>query len=158
MRFRDSEESRRWLTGVTLAAVAIVGASLVASLAWNRMTNSRIQGDHVDWKIAAGLADLGIRPGDAVAHLGSADTLYWARLANVRIVAEIPGNVGETDFWSQTAQGRADALRAIERTGAKAVVAGWRRKKPASAMTEGWQRITDRDVYVYLFDKGSATR
>jgi len=158
VRLRDTEESRHWLTGVTLAAVTVVGASLVASLAWDRITTSRIHWEHVDWKIAAGLADLGIGPGDAVANLGSSETLYWARLAKVRIVAEIPGNTSETDFWTQPAQARVDALRAIQRTGAKAVVAGSRRPRPASAMGEGWQRIADRDVYVYLFNKGSAAR
>ena len=158
VRLRDSEESRRWLTGVTLAAVAVVGSTLVASLAWDRMTNTRIRGEHVDWETAAGLADLGIGPGDAIAHLGWEDTLYWARLAKVRIVAEIPGTPGETDFWSQTAQGRADALLAMERTGAKAVVAGSKNKKPASAAAEGWQTIAGGKVHVYLFDKRSAAR
>ena len=82
--------------------------------------------------------------------MGVGDSLYWARLAGVRIVAEV---TGDHDFWSGKPETRADALRALEQTGAKAVVAQLETREPVLAAEEGWQIIGNGWAYVYLFEK-----
>ena len=146
----DSKQSLRWLSGITTAAVTVVVASFLASLMQDRLKNPRIHRDHVDWEITTHLAALGIGPGDEIANMGAgtADPLYWARLAGVRIVAEI---ADERDFWRRTPQTRADVLRAVEATGVKAVVAVKNPGKPDWAVEEGWQKYGERNVYVYRF-------
>jgi hypothetical protein len=149
VRMPDSKESRQWLKGITFAAVAVVFASLIADPVRERLDRRLNNKEHVEWDTAAGLAGRGILPGDEIAHLGYGLSLYWARLAKVRIIAEIDD---EVDFWSAAPPVRAEALRAVEQTGAKAVVAASTREKPASAAQEGWQRIGDSSIYVYLFE------
>jgi hypothetical protein len=81
--------------------------------------------------------------------MGYDDPRYWARLAKVRIVAEI---ADEKDFWSHPAPDRAAVLRAIKKTGAMAVVAPSRADKPGTVLAEGWQKARVGNVYVYLFE------
>jgi hypothetical protein len=147
VRLPESGESMRWLQGVMFPAWVIVGASLIAGLVQHRLSGSRYR-DHVDWQIAENLTSLGVRPGDTIAHLGKEETLYWTRLAGVRIIAEIPD---QTAFWIETAPARAGALQMIERTGAKAVVST-SLGGALYATAEGWQRL-DSGRYVYLFDR-----
>ncbi len=148
VRLADSKESRRWLAAMLVAASAFVGASLIANPVrdWVQGPAKR---DHVNWQIAEGLASLGVVPGDAIAIMGYDDPRYWARLAKVRIVAEI---ADEKDFWSHSAPDRAAVLRAIKKTGATAVVAPSRADKPDTVLAEGWQKARVGNVYVYLFE------
>jgi hypothetical protein len=149
VRLPDSRESRRWLVGMTVAAASVVAATLISNPIRDRL-GGRVLRDHVNWRIASELADLGVRPGDVVASMGLGDSLYWARLAGVRIVAEV---TGEHDFWSGKPQTRADVLRALEQTGAKAVVAQLKFLDPVLAEEEGWQIIGNGNAYVYLFER-----
>ena len=55
VRFPDSRQSLRWLSGITTAAVAVVVASFLASLVQDRL-KPRVHRDHVDWEITTHLA------------------------------------------------------------------------------------------------------
>ena len=44
---------------------------------------------HESWQVALGLKELGIEPGSSVAFIGYRIDAYWARLAGVRVVAEL---------------------------------------------------------------------
>jgi hypothetical protein len=105
------------------------------------------------WKIADGLHRAGLRPGDKVAVIGYAPSAYWARLAQVRIVAEAFSE--ELDFLSvehideMLLPGgalRPEVEQALAGTGARAVVA---RNVPASVVRHGWQDLDIRPWSVY---------
>jgi hypothetical protein len=156
LRLPDTTGSRRWVTGMTLAAAFVVAASLISNPVQDRL-EGRIQRSHVNWQVASGLASLGIQPGDEIANMGLGDSLYWARLAGVRIVAEV---LGDHDFWTDTPESRADALRAVESTGAKAVVAESTHLTPVLAAQEGWQSLDggQHKFYVYRFESDDRRR
>jgi hypothetical protein len=81
--------------------------------------------------------DFGLGQGAPVAFIGYSYSAYWARLARLRIVAEVrPGETGQ--FWSANAAVRDDVLAAFAAAGAEAVVA-----EPAGAdvAAEGWEPI-----------------
>jgi hypothetical protein len=91
------------------------------------------------WEDAQTLASrLGLRPGDSVAcmQLGCDDT-YWARLAGLRITAELSG---ETDYWKTSAAERAKAMSVLASAGVKAVVT---RHLGSGAGSEGWVPLSN---------------
>ncbi|MBV8843265.1 MAG: hypothetical protein JO307_10685 [Bryobacterales bacterium] len=70
-------------------------------------------------QVAQSLEELGLRPGEKVAVVEDGLRHYWARLARVRVVAEIPS----AEQYSQApVERRLAALSAVDRTGARWLV------------------------------------
>jgi hypothetical protein len=103
-------------------------------------------------RAAVGLENMGLRMGDNVAVIGSGLTDHWARLARLRIVAEVSygdwTNAGP--FWASSPERRNAAYECLSHTGAKGVVA-W--DPPSSSLDSRWKRISDTRYYVYFFPK-----
>jgi len=98
--------------------------------------NSTLQ----DALAAEQLWHLGIRPGDKVAVIGDGTGAYWARLAKVRIVAEIMGmNHGSLEFWQSTPDVRQKVFSAFAQAHATAVVTVCPSCPPETP--DGWQPI-----------------
>jgi hypothetical protein len=82
-------------------------------------------------------SDFGLKEGARIAFIGYSYSAYWARLARLRIVAEIrPEDKGQ--FWDASAAVRDDVLAAFAAAGADAVVS-----EPAGTGGEpqGWEPI-----------------
>jgi hypothetical protein len=94
--------------------------------------------------VADGLRDMGISPGTQVASIGSGLEAYWAHLAEVRIIAEIPGK-GE-GFLAVDSPMRSKALSKFLELGAKAVVT---KNAEVARSTEGWQQVDQTQYYVW---------
>jgi hypothetical protein len=95
--------------------------------------------DNPYWEVAQALTRrLGLRANDSVAciDLGCDDT-YWARLAGLRITADIST---EADYWDSTPADRTRAMAALAGAGVKAIVA---RHLGAGAESEGWIPLSD---------------
>ncbi|MFL6415534.1 MAG: hypothetical protein ACJ74Y_07680 [Bryobacteraceae bacterium] len=92
----------------------------------------------VDDLLAKRVTQLGLRPGDKVAFIGSAINAYWAHLASVKIVSEVPLLYGRSErplnnfliddtrqiqaFWQADPQTRERVLQAFRDAGAVMVV------------------------------------
>ncbi len=90
----------------------------------------------------------GIRTGDAVALIGDArGALTWARLARLRIVAQIPP--GDADVFWQASDPRikGEVYRAFVKAGAKAVITTM---TPPARGFEEWQRVGTANCYLHL--------
>jgi hypothetical protein len=94
--------------------------------------------------VADGLRDMGISPGTQVASIGSGLEAYWAHLAELKIIAEVPGN-GES-FLAADSLKRSEALSKFMELGAKAVVT---KNAAVAHSTEGWQEVGQTDYYVW---------
>ncbi len=81
---------------------------------------------------------LGLHANDSVAcmQLGC-DNSYWARLAGLRITADISS---ETDYWTHSPEERAKAMAVLSEDGVKALVT---RHLGAGAESEGWVPLYD---------------
>jgi hypothetical protein len=101
-----------------------------------------------DWPgaVAEELFRLGVKPGDEVAVIGYAFDSFWARLARVKIVAEMLGWQAD-DFWVGDATLQSEVIEAFAGTGARAIVA---ERVPSYANLRGWHRVGDSNYYVYL--------
>lgn len=94
--------------------------------------------------VAARLNQLGVKPGERVANAGRSFHAYWAHLAGVQIVAELPDGHALLCADSNTA---ARVFTALASVGARALVT---RAIPVPACIAGWQRIAGTDEYVRL--------
>jgi len=101
---------------------------------------------NTDYEVAQGLHNLGIHPGDRIAGLSRVTEAHWARLAGVKIVAEIPlGN--ELFFWTAPPDLQRKVLDLVAGTGAKAIVTNG---SSPSAINAGWTPLGTTGYYVLL--------
>jgi hypothetical protein len=145
VRMTHSRELHR---GITLASYAlfvmiVISIAFAPMLAFSREIVGLERQSHLQWDVANGLNRLGIRVGDKVAFIGDGYFEYWARLARVQIVAEIP-NESMDQFWSADAKAKSEVLDAIARTGAKAVVT---RAAGTRGPMSGWHSLDIKDDY-----------
>ena len=97
--------------------------------------------------VARELFRLGIRPGDEISVLGHSLDCYYARLAGIRIVAQIWEDPEQIAGLSAPEVRR--VLTQLNQIGVKALIA---RAKPGFANDKGWVAIPRTDVYVRMLD------
>jgi len=121
-------EDRRPIAYVAIGifvAMAISTLDVTVRYATNHLTipgvgpNSSIE----DITVAEQMPRYGASSGDKVAIIGDGTSAYWARLAKVRIVAEIMGgNRGALEFWNAPEETKQKAYGAFASTHAKLVM------------------------------------
>jgi hypothetical protein len=95
--------------------------------------------------VANQIRQMGLSSGDKVAIIGDGTGAYWARLAGVRIAAEImAADHDARQFWRSPEPTKELALKTLSDTGVKLVVAD----DPPEELTDGWNRITGTTYYV----------
>jgi hypothetical protein len=127
VRYKPSLPVRRLVVG--LACVGLLLASGKPGWQMARETKVLLQEkrENTHWRSAQAVRRLGIRAGDRVAVIGGEyDHVFWARLARVKIIAQVPDSKA---FWAKDAAVRFMILRPVEDTGASAVV--WKKAKSA---------------------------
>jgi hypothetical protein len=148
----NSQESRRLILRVTLAmvlsmifALSYLPAEMIFAASRHWITKG--SGDPLPVHVATGLSHIGVQPGDKVAVIGNAlySASMWARLARVRIVADMPGN--EQNFWAANPYVQSQIIKIFASTGAKVIVA---EEGPHYGPTNGWQPIENTRHYAYM--------
>jgi hypothetical protein len=152
----DRPDTRRLVRGVTV----IIAVALLANLTYTTLqgytdlrnnaapATQSIESRPPSWpgEVAEELQSLGIRPGDPVGLIGYGFDSFWARLARVRIVAEMLEADAEP-FWRGDPSLRADVIEAFAGTEAKAIVAEY---VPAGTSMNGWHQVNDTNFFIYL--------
>jgi hypothetical protein len=138
-------------------SLVVAGADAVRNLARDVTEGGRAP---AQWQVAESLREAGLRPGDEVASIGYGFGASWARLARVRIVAEITSGslaapTGDVDaFWRSEPAKREEIIRALAGTGAKVVVA---EGMPGGVPADGWRRVGSTDYYIYPLANDAST-
>ncbi len=158
LRGGRSDEARSTTKSISLAVV-IVMLAIVGTFNLEGILRLAGQGDpHVEGslneaprpaatEVVTALREHGVGTGDQVAIIGDAFTANWARLAEVKIVAQmLPWDASILWFGEDTIQKQ--ALEAFSSTGARAVVAEY---VPSLAQTTGWHRVGASSFFVYVF-------
>lgn len=148
----NSRKIKRLIVGLTISILVAVNTQLpyMVSLTYKTMQTAEEKTENIHWEVAQALSAMGVQPKDQVAILGKKET-YWARLARLRIIASLPD---QSRFWSVDSTTRLEALNAIEKTGAKALVIEPRLPKSRDVIHDlGWQKVGDTGSYIYIFDK-----
>jgi hypothetical protein len=146
VRVPDTEESRKLIAGVALAVVLTMGGPVVSSRILH-LAEQRHVGP-VDWEAAQALGQMGIQPGDKVAYIRRSfwGEFFWARLARIQIIAEVPP--GEVDkYWAASPAVQTDVLNAFARVGTKVVITS---APPPCAPAGVWSRLAGTDFYAHV--------
>jgi hypothetical protein len=149
LRFPQSKEVKVLVASLALATALMLctGTTWLAGRALFRALQPQ---PFVDWEVAQGLERFGIRSGDKVGSIGNALEGYWAHLAGVRIVVEVPlwGSLG---FYVSDAQTQSEVLADFAKTGAKIVVSD---QRPPIESYRGWQEIGTTGYFVHALGTG----
>jgi hypothetical protein len=144
---------------ICVAALITAGMSVLLQTSREAVGIDHAEGrSSHDAAIAEFLLSNGLHPGDSVALIGDGSFAYWAHLARLHVVAEMPTRVvlsyPALDFWESDAEEQQRALAIFERTGATAVIAGWQDSLAGSVpsiVPPPWKRIGRTGAYVYFF-------
>ena len=108
--------------------------------------------------IAEFLLNNGLHPDDNVALIGNGFEAYWAHLARLHVVVEIPANIRSyrahpmLDYWASGLEQQQRVLKIIENTGVKAIIADPQRAESIPSVVPGeWKKIDETGAYVYFF-------
>src|SRR5271166_637942 len=99
--------------------------------------------------VADELPRLGLRPGDEVAFIGEPIYAYWARIARVRIVGEVP-EWSVDDFWTASPDQKARVMDRFRATGVKAVIA---EGGPILDGSVPWKSLGESGLKIALFEQ-----
>jgi hypothetical protein len=106
-------------------------------------------------EVAQGLVELDLQKGDRVGFIGYSFDAFWARLARLKIVAEIVPEEAD-EFWRADLDRQEELLRSFSNLGVSAVVA---QTLPSDGvMPPGWTQIGQTRYYAYLFPTSGAGR
>jgi len=152
VRLERGEAARRlaraaqWTAGGILAlSIAVVTISDTWAR-WSRMGGGDLHVSNPDWYLASRLQRAGLAPGTTVGVIGNAQVASrWARLAGVRIVAEVPAADVEQFTEGDDATVRS-VIAAFAQTPARFVLA---ERPPLSAPADGWRRVTGTPYWLF---------
>jgi hypothetical protein len=101
------------------------------------------------WEMARGLHEMGIPQGSNLGSIGTGLGAYWAHLAGVRIIAEIPGE-DQSVFLASDAERKQAIVGKFAEAGATAIVT---KNIAVVNSMEGWRQV--RGTHFYLRETGT---
>ncbi len=146
VRILDSIRYRKTALKIISIVISITLIVTAAPLAIKTGKSFINQDDrHIHYEVAEGLKKSGIQAGDKLGFIGFTFGTYWARLAKVQIVIEVP-KTHEDEFWGA----QKDVQRQVIETFAKYKVAAIvSQTKPDEHSLDGWEEIGDTGHYIY---------
>lgn len=119
-----------------------------AAIAWAAIGDTRTvisKQPFEQWRVAETLHEAGISPGTSVGVIGMGLDAYWAHLAGVRIIAEIPRH-DEASFANADSLRKRAILAKFSEVGASALVTD---QALVASSTGGWRQLGNSGYYVY---------
>lgn len=146
---RSAPSSRVW-TSCLLAVIVVIVLTLAAESAGNLSTILK-RPQNTQWQIAQELSRLNVRQGDFITVLGHSNITadYYAHLAKVHIVAEIPSEEVPR-FWDTDPQSRRHLLDLLAQTGASVLVTSI---PPPPSQAPDWQPLGATGYYACVLQK-----
>ena len=139
---RASEvSSRRVVVAVVLAVLSVTGIKAGKYFVSDLAAISNQQNEY--WEVAQNLRKLGVEPGDKVSIISGNAVAHWARLAGVKIVAELPSGE-DIGFWRADRATQDRVYAAFATTGSRVVVV---KDPPPDATRDDWHRLGDTPYY-----------
>ena len=126
--------------------VIIVAPALGAGwVAWRDLYDGMRDKPYEPWVVAQQLHAMGIPPGASVGYIGTGLDAYWAHLAGVRIIAEIPEGE-KPHFVAAAAARRQEILQLFTSVGARTVIT---RNVAAANPADGWHQIPGTGHFIW---------
>jgi hypothetical protein len=131
---------RRFHLAVILAPALAVGWAVTRDL-YDVIRNKPYE----PWVVAQQLHAMGIAPGTDVGYIGSGGDAYWAHLAGLRIIVEVP-YAEVPRFAAADAERRQQVLALFRSAGARAIIT---RNAEAANPVDGWRQILGTHHFVW---------
>lgn len=156
MRLQDTGNNRSWLKVLSvIATLGLLANIIMFNLDGFNRLNPSLKADWVEKtapsaspiEVAKALGELGIQRGDKVGVIGYAYDSFWARLARVKIIAEMLESEA-VELWRGDATLQLSVLQSFAGTGAKAVIAEY---VPDYAQLKDWHRVGNSNYYIFVF-------
>ena len=101
------------------------------------------------------MQNLGIQAGTPVAVIGDGTGAYWARLAKLRVVAEVmAANHDARTFWNSSEETRQRAYAVLAKTGAKLIVT----RDPPVALRASWTSLASTPYWILFLESPRPAR
>ena len=126
---------------VVILAPALTVAGAVARDLYDVICNKPYE----PWVVAQQLHAVDIPPGTDVGYIGTGLDAYWAHLAGVRIIVEIP-DIEQSRFVAADAARRQQVLALFSSVGARAVVT---KNANAANPADGWRQIPGTHHFIW---------
>jgi hypothetical protein len=153
-RLREFQRTGKIATAVTVAIALMLMIRFIPGIFSSvaDLRNWRNPKSHPYWEVASELRKMGLRAGDKVASVSYANVnnVKWARLARVRIIAEVYHSIYDpekNDFWKAEPSVQKQVIQAFANLGVRVIVAD---EEPRGPGTDGWQRIGDTSYFAYF--------
>jgi 4-amino-4-deoxy-L-arabinose transferase-like glycosyltransferase len=152
----DNENNRLWLKTLgVMASLGLMANIVMFNLDGFKRLNPSLGDNSVQQaalpakplEVAQALHELGVGQGDKVGVIGYAYDSFWARLARVKIVAEML-DADANELWHGDEALRQSVLQAFANAGADAVVAEY---VPEYVKLNDWHQVEDSNYYIYVF-------
>jgi hypothetical protein len=155
IRLHASPQSQRLMSAVAILLffmfMSPLGPGRIPTHFVDALDSRSEQGS--DQEVVKELYRMGLQPGDHIASLtfSNLSTVMWARLARVKIVAEVfywPDHpeTESNDFWNADPATQTKVIQALASTGVRAIVS---QKPPRGSASTSWQRVGQTEYYVY---------
>jgi hypothetical protein len=129
--------SKRVALAIVLGILCVTGIKITKYFASD--VAAMAHQENVYWQVAQNLHRLGIQPGDKVAIIAANAVGHWARLAGVKIVAELP--LGQDDiFWRADRPTQNRVYAAFASAGARVVLV---KDPPPDVIRNDWHQLGD---------------
>ena len=135
---------QRGLSGLASVIILAPALAIVFSTGKNLKDMAR-PATFEQWEVARGLHEMGIPQGTEVGYIGTGLGAYWAHLAGVRIVAEIPDKE-QPRFVAADAARRQQVLALFSSVGATAVIT---RNAAAANPADGWRQVPETHYFIW---------
>jgi len=135
---------QRGLSGLASVIILAPALAIVFSTGKNLKDMAR-PATFEQWEVARGLHEMGIPQGTEVGYIGTGLGAYWAHLAGVRIVAEIPDKE-QPRFVAADAARRQQVLALFSSVGARAVIT---RNAAAANPADGWRQVPETHYFIW---------
>jgi hypothetical protein len=156
-------ETGRRMRKFAVWSLVVVMAALMSSLVGSAFAEARTQNfpeprnwtspdSQPQWQVVKELYDAGVQPGDKVAWIrpsifdGNIQNYAWARLAKIRIIAEIPSPEAK-NFWKLQPNEREKVFGILSQTGAVAFIVT---KMPEGADLSQWKPLGSTGYFEHV--------
>jgi len=142
---RLAEEAGTRFGGRLILLAGLVPALAISWAAARDLNDVIRDKPYEPWVVAQQLHFMGIAPGTEVGYLGTGGDAYWAHLAGVRIIVEIP-YTEMPRFIAADAARRQQVLALFPSVGARAIVT---RNADAANPADGWRPIPGTHHFIW---------
>jgi 4-amino-4-deoxy-L-arabinose transferase-like glycosyltransferase len=149
LRFSSTSNVRTIALGAVLALSFTLGTPMLLAAGTDLYNSVLHRQRHEQWIMAQQLRELGMHPGDLVARVGGLHRVEWARLLQVRVIAEVPRDEAE-NFWSADRQVQTMVIQSFRKAGASAIVAEQIPPAEIFSPQPQWRKIGNGNFYVYF--------